>query len=150
MTTNAEVRAVWQSKVFANVNGGLNSFDYDYWPESRKERSNLVYNKRVDFWLYTVRHTVEFIMMRGEIQHFEVEIFHMLENVPGEKNSNQVIDDFVTVQGLVRGTLGDTWQSTVSFYRLPEEQVVPEREQFEEVEVWVGRQIYTADNLVYT
>lgn len=150
MSTNAQVRAAWQSKVFANINGGQNAFDYDYWPESRKDRSNLVYNKRVDFWLYTVRHTTEFTMMRGEMQHFEVEIARFLENVPGEKNSNQVIDDFVTLQGYVRNTLGDTWQSTVSLYRLPEDSVVPERQQFEEVECWVGRQIYMADNIVYT
>lgn len=149
-TTNAQVRTAWQNYVFGNINSGLNAFDYDYWPESRKDRSNLVYNKRVDFWLYKVNHTVELTMMRGEIQHFIVEIARVLENTPGSKSANDVIDDFVTLQGLVRNTLGDTWQSTVSFYELPADPVTPEREQFEEVEIWVGRQIYTAQNIIYT
>lgn len=143
MTTNAQVRTAWQTQVFANINAGANSFPYELWPETRRRRDAGVYNRKVDFWIYSVRHRINNLLMGGEEQHFEVEIVRTLENDTEATAYNLVIDDFnTTLYSLVKTNLGDTWQGTVDYWEPPIDAPKPIQTEYEERSVWEARVTY--------
>lgn len=148
MTTNAQIRAAWQTKVFSKINSGINCFDYEFWPMSRVLSDKGFFQKRVDFWLYLVRSKTEFNVMSGEDQIFEVEVRRYLENETDKKNYNVVVDDFQTLMGLIKLYLTDDWNNTVDDWQPPTEGPQPVQELFGEVECWRAQQIFTARKLV--
>ena len=148
MTTNALIRQAWKDYVFSTINNGENAFDYDFWPEDRKRREAGLVNGIYDFWLYHVRHRVEPQMCNKELRIFEVEIVRVLQNDLTGQNHISVVDDLnVTIAGLVKTALGDTWQGTVDLWRPPAESPRPERSSFAEQETFEARVIYTAEVL---
>ena len=142
---NAPVRQAWKDFVFANINGGLNSFDYNLWVETRKKRATTLLNGKVDFWLYDVRHKVDLKMMGGEDRIFEVEVVRVKENELDNGVDLILIDDFNdTLYELVKTNLGDTWQGSVDFWSPPEEMTQVKKIEFGDRECFEARVIYTA------
>lgn len=145
--SNAAVRTAWEEKVFANINLGRNSFNYDFWPETRKERyEGTVKDLTVDFWLYQVRSVPRMELIGGLVTVYEVEVVRVIEKDETGSNYNTVIDDLnVTLFGLVKSSLGDTWNGTVQLWRPPTEAPKPERKQFAEHDIWEARVIYEGE-----
>lgn len=147
MSTNQQVRDAWAAQVFANIAGGVTSYDYDLWTRSSSEDGKGLYQGAVDFWIYHVRHANQYIEIgRPQAERrFQVEVVRVKEHSPEILGIKTVSDDLEeTLFDLVETNLGKTWAGTVDFWQPPSEVTVPEEREFAGRRAYEARVIYTA------
>ena len=150
MTTNAQVREAWRDLVFAALPGaGVNAFDNQVLPETRRERKSCMLNKRIDYWQYIVSNVPTPGMLGAEIQSFEVQVTRVIQKDADNAAFNEVLDDISeALYDKVKTGLGDTWNGTVQQWDPPAGQPKVVEDNFGEERVWKCTVVYKAQNQV--
>lgn len=129
MTTSAEVRAAWKTKVFDQaalqaITGKGLFFDPLQDLSSTTERKLVTHATETNFFHLTVHRTRFNKEIKGtgtDSRHeFTVRAFYTIEKNPGvdDRRFNGVVDALEAMDDLVRSSLGKTWNSTVDFYEM--------------------------------
>jgi len=146
MSTSAEVEAQWLDKVFkydSIKTISPKAYPFEVTEESEKEVSRLYHAGEINFWMYLIARSHEFQVTNRLTYNFTVELSYYREMDPEGENWTAVRDNLETLFGVVRSSLGNTWQSTVDFWRpqagIPNISLV----KLGGKQVWRGVYIYT-------
>lgn len=145
MTTIAQVRAAWDTKIWANatiqaITDKIYSFDLNL--VSTNEVARLRYNQEVNFFLGLVT-KAERLRPMGQIeQTFTVELrYYRAIDTQGE-NFAIATDAIESVSSLVDSQLGPTWNATVDFHKRQDGPLTIKRDQIASNPVWVATYKY--------
>lgn len=146
MSTSAEIRAAWDTKIWTNTTiTALTTkiYDYDITTQSTKETAKFYYNQEINFITYLVNRTQRIRLMGQVEQKFDVEIRAYKKADTEGVNYNALITQFETIDALIVSQLTGNWNSTVDYYQIQD--AVPEVSliTLDGVQVWLGRYTYT-------
>jgi hypothetical protein len=144
MTTAADVSTVWAA-VFADSSMTAitaNAFSYAIAPDSEFELSSLESGQSVNFFQYTTVRNQAVQMIHAEEHTFRVTVEYTLEKDPVGANYNAVRTAFETLYAAVKSVLGNTWTSTVDYWRLIEDISNPEEVTIASTQCWRARAVY--------
>ena len=150
MSTNAAVRTAWADEVFANINNGNNSYDYELNQDSQSDLSKFMYGKRIDAWSYTVlSREIPAAIITNEII-FDVTVKHYLQqnNDADSSNYNELVDSFRTLGDYVIDNLTQSWGTVnLDYFEGPSELEV-ELSSVGGTPTWIGQQKFIGHILV--
>lgn len=145
MSTLAQVRAAWDTKIWANAAISAITdkiFGFDLNLVSTKEVARLRYNQEVNFFLCLITKAERLRPMGQVEQTFTAEVRYYRNIDTSGANFAVATDAIETVSSLVDSQLGATWNSTVDFPRRQEGPLTIKRDQIASNPVWVATYKY--------
>ena len=144
MSTSAEVSTAWAA-VFADTTMQAittQSINYAATDTSETEIANLSYDEEINFFQYITTRTEAAQMTHSEEHTFRVVVTYTLEWEPTGANFNAVRTAFETLFAAVKSVLGNTWTSTVEYWRLVEGITEPQQVTIAGTSCWQARAVY--------
>lgn len=129
MSTQAQVRAAWESKIWQHpdiLTITPKIFAAEIKVDSQKEAASLRHENKVNCFSYVVRRYPSYQVGRVQMLAFQVDIRYLIWADTEKKNYNKALDAIELVETLVRTELGYTWGGTVDHYTLQEGPAVME------------------------
>lgn len=142
MTTSAQVRAAWDSRIWQHATAQAITdriFDFDLNLASTKEVARLRKDQEFNFFLYLVSRAERIRPMGQTEQTFNVDVSYYLEVDTEGDNFSAVVDTIETISGLVASQLTTSWNNTVDFYSLQSGPIEVTRETISGVPVWAAK-----------
>lgn len=151
MSTPAQIRAVWQTNIWDDVdirNLTPNIYSYEVTQESQSELSKLRDGQEINYitWVTTRLGDVEASELKNILFRYTIDVRYNLQSNKDGSNFNEVIDNLITIESKVITALGQQWSNTVDLYNLiaseaPLETFIDGRT------VWQGQNVYEATKL---
>lgn len=147
MSTAAQVRAAWETAILEHATIQAITpryFLFEVTQNSEAETDRLFFGKELNYIQCIVTRSNEFQAL-GELQYtYTVDITYTRRfDVDGD-NYLAVVDFFDTLFSLVRTELGDSWDSTVDYWRPQEGPAEITQIEFENEPAWRGAYRFTA------
>ena len=154
MSTAAQVRSAWNSKIWTNANitaltTKIYAFDMVTMATiSKKHDRKLREAREYNFIQYRVSKARKYEMTGQIVYEYPVTIQYFRQADIDGGNFNAIEDAFETIFTYVRSELDDNWNSTVDYYRTQEER--PDISEFiiNDEPCWMGQYEYTGYKVV--
>jgi hypothetical protein len=144
MTTAAAVSAAWATlfEDASMIAVTPNAIGYQVSPDGETEADDLYSSQVVNYFQYTVVRNQTKQMIHTEEHTFRVTVEYTLEKEPTGANFNAVRTAFETLYAGVKSVLGDTWTSTVDYWRIVEDITNPQEVRVGSTPCWRARAVY--------
>ena len=143
MSTNAQVRTVWQAQVFDNLTPTAYDYYFDYDSSETSPDKGMTAGD-INHFQYLVSSTEEPLVSKRNNLIFTVKVRRIIEDEPTGANHNALIDDFRTLLDYVNDNLDTDWDGTVELSTDYPEATTPELSQWGSVPVWIGEITFKA------
>lgn len=150
MSTAAEVATAFGA-VFTNssIKALTNKYySYDVTQNSERELTDFYYQTEVNFFTYLVTRSQVFAMTKKAEYKFNVEVNYYRYKDPAGANYQAVRSAFDTLFSAVRSDLGQTWTSTVDFWRTQDGPPDISTVNIGNDECYRGKYIFTGSQLI--
>lgn len=147
MTTQAQIITAWNTGVWAKA--AIQSitpkiYSYPFLDDAERRTQDLYYQAEINCFIYTVTRSYERLTTGRNEQVFSVEVsYYKASNIDGVNQHNAIVSALETVDSYVVSGLGNTWLSTVDYYRPQSGPISITQEEIEETQVYKGTFTYT-------
>lgn len=144
MTDSSAIRSAWATYIFADTSiTALTDKSYSWDLASVADQSAAHdaltrYSQSINFFQYRVLKSRNFGLTNQSEVIFETTVQYYKEATLAGSAYNAIEDAFETIADLVESALGETWASTVNFYRCQEGPPTIELIEIGGVPVWMG------------
>lgn len=151
MTTSEGIRDAWKDNIWDNativaITDKAFSFDATI-PAAQvasSEITRLMYGQEINFFQYHVTRSVPRYLIGGSAEYqFQVRVEYFREVNTNGTNRNECADALETLMSEVLSDLGDTWDSTVDFWRPQETPYEISTVTLDGKQVWKGTTTFT-------